>query len=899
MAGLDAAPLPEVEFVFEGPGGGGWRPVHVFIKEGMSTLYEASLILANRSTDAVIDEVLEKPVSLEIRRAHITRALRGIVWRVEDLGSTGGYRFARVVVVPTLRALEQRVNSRVWQDVNVPTIIQDVLKEAGIYQGDAGLDYPGSLDELPPREYCVQYRESDLDFVRRLLEEEGVPFFFRHDGATETWCLAEDGHRWEDVPTLDDGAVQIMDAGMATHGAESVDWFDWHRELRPTGVALRDFDFTHPRAFIDFTPRHPGDGGDRPVYDYPAGFTLGVYDEDAHAYRPHHGARRARVRHEENLSPAKLGAGRSNITGFSPGRAYALQGHLRGDLDQRYLVLTVEHHGAAWGDIPDDVRNSEHVRAITRAMDESFASEPTSGGDRVTQRYWNRFVVVAADVPWRPARTVPRALVHGPQTATVMAGPGEDEEIYTDFHGRVLVGFHWDRRDLRPGGQRPMKASCWVRVAQAWAGAAWGSMFIPRVGMEVVVHFLEGDPDRPLVTGCVYNGENAVPYPLPAEKTKSTLKTSSSKGGQGFNELRIEDLADNEQIFVHAQRDYDTVVRRNQTLVVGNDRTKTVQANEMITVQKDRMANIEQNDSLEIEGNYAFAVHGGVGAALRVDTNYTLNADKSIALKVGDSQIVLTPDHITLDAKTIHVIGGSLVNINGGLVKINCGDGGTNDAVGSQQTATAAALQLQGTPGGILQKLKDAINPAELAEKVGGLVDKTLQRLGVPDRVRERITSLAKNTVTEVATALKEGRRPNFSKIAEQAITDGVGMIVDAGFKSIENNPKVKSNPLLAGAVKELKAVTKTSATYGVLVAADLREGLARDPFFSVLQARHGEAVSGLLKNVASTVATQNIQRWVDRRGLPPWAKKLADQAIRQADKAIGQQIDRLLLPGN
>lgn len=898
MAGLDAAPVPEVEFVFEGPGGGGWRPVHLFLREGMSTLYEASVVLANRATDAVIDEVLERPVSVELRRGHVNRSLKGIVWRVEDLGSTGGYRFARVVIVPVLRTLEHRVNSRIWQEVNTIAIVQDVLKDAGIYQGDAGFDYPGSLDALPPREYCVQYRESDLDFVRRLLEEEGVPFFFRHDGAAETWCLAEDGHRWEDVPTLDDGAVQVLDAGMGTHGAESFDWFDWQRELRPTGVTLRDFDFTHPRAFIDFTPRYPGEGGPRGVYDYPAGFLLGVYDEDAHAYRPHHGARRARVRHEENLSPTKLGAGRGNITGLSPGRVYSLQGHQRSELDQRYLVLAVEHHGAAWGDIPDDIRNSEHVRQITASMDETFTSTSASGGSSVAQRYWNRFVVVSATVAWRPPRGVSKATVHGPQTATVIAGPGEDEEICTDFHGRVLVRFHWDRPELRPGPQRAMKSSCWVRVAQAWAGAAWGAMFIPRVGMEVVVHFLEGDPDRPLITGCVYNGENAVPYPLPAEKTKSTIKTSSSKGGQGFNELRIEDLAGNEQLFVHAQRDYDTVVRRNQTLVVGNDRTKTIQANEMVTVQKDRISNIEQNDSLEIEGNYAFAVHGGVGAALRVDTNYTLNADKSIALKVGDSKLVMTPDHITLDAKTIHLIGASLVNLNGGLVKINCGDSGTGDQVGSQQTQTAAALQLQGTAGGVLQKIKDAINPAQLADKVGGLVDKTLTKLGVPERVRERITALAKGTVTEIATALKEGRRPNFAKLAEQAITDGVGLIVDAGFKSLENNPKVKSNPLLAGAVKELKGITKDSVTYGVLVAADLREGMARDPFFSVLQARHGEAVSGLLKNVASTVAVQKIQGWVDRRGLPPWAKKLADQAIRQADKAIGHEIDKLLLPG-
>ncbi|MDB4932907.1 MAG: Type secretion protein Rhs [Myxococcaceae bacterium] len=893
---MSEAPRAEVELVFEGPGGG-WRPVHVFIDEGMSRLYEASLILANRNVGANAEEMFEREVSLEIQRGSVSRPLKGIVRRVEDLGSTGMYRFARIVVVPHLWALSKRVNSRIWQDVNVLTIIEEVLKDAGVYQGTGAMGYEGALDQLPPRENCVQYRETDLAFVERLLEEEGVAYYFKHDGDAETWQLVEDGHAWEAVPTMDGAAVSVVDtAGSSTSGSETVMWFDWHRRTGTTGVLLRDFDFTHPRAVLDMSPRSPGDGGQRPVYDYPARFTLGPYDDDAHVYKPHQGQKRSRIRFEETQVENKVGHGRSTVTGFWPGRGLTMTGHARAELDRNYVLLGVQHHVAAWGDIPDDIRESEHVQALLRSIDPELESIP-AGGAAVATRYWNRFECVASDTPIRPERDTPRPLVHGPQTALVIAAPGEDEEeISTDFHGRILVRFHWDRPELRGASQSGSKSSCWMRVAQAWAGAAWGTMFIPRIGMEVVVTFLEGDPDRPLVTGCVYNGENNTPYPLPAEKTKSTIKTSSSKGSQGFNELRFEDLKDNEQIFIHAQRDMDSVVRHDQTLVVGHDRTKTIQGMEHVTVQKDRITSIVQNDSLDVEGNSSIAVHGGAGASLRVDTHYALTAESSMGFKVGDSSIMLLPNKITINSPTIQIIGGSLVNINGALVKINCGETATN-TIAAQETTAAKAVALQGMAGGILEKLKNAINPAQIAEQVSKGLKTLLAKAGVPDRIATRLEGIAKTTVTELATALKEGRKPNFAKIGEEAITKGVQDLVGEAFKGLEENPRVKNSPLLSGLVKEMKGVTTTAATWGVLRAANINDGMARDPFWTVLQKRNGADVATFLKGPALAAGQEVFQAWVDQRGLPPQAAKLVKQGTAQLNKVISQQVDKLFLP--
>ena len=912
MSTFDGTSLAEVEFALDVVGGddAGWRPVHVHAREALSRTYECSMVLCTTNLHADIDALFEKNVGLEMTRVSLVRAMRGWVKRVEDLGTTGHYRFARVLAVPQLWKLSQRTSSRIWQQVNIITVVREVLRDAGVYQGDGGLVVGNGLETLPPREYCVQYRETDLAFVQRLLEEEGVSYYFRHDGPTETLVLVEDGHDWPEVATIDGADIEALDGGVSTASVETVQWFDWHRKAHTTGVVLRDFDFTHPRSFLDFTTKAPGDGGQRPVYDYPARYNLGDYNEGGHAYGPHHGARAARVRNEGMRFDEQTGHGRSNVTGFAPGQRFELTGHLREGVDGRQVLLAVEHEGIAWGDIPDETRTSHHMKAILRTVSADVLPAAEDTGTRYEQRYINRFLSVPASVQVRPARETPRPLVHGPQTATVMAEPGSDEEICVDFHGRILARFHWERPELRPASQRGKNASCWIRVAQTWAGAAWGTMFIPRVGMEVVVTFLEGDPDRPLVTGCVYNGVNHVPYNLPEEKTKSVLKTSTTPGGEGFNELRFEDLKDREQIFIHAQRDMDRVVRRNDTLVVGNDRQKTIQANERNTIVKDRTTEVQGDERFLTQGDRMERVNGGKGYGLNVVNHFSLNADASVKLTCGGSSIEMTPDKITIASKTVHVLGGSLVNINGGLVKINCGDNPGGAKADKGDIEAARPLELQGQRGDILTRIKDALNPQQLQQTAERTLNTLLDKANVPDRIRERLRGVAQNAVKEVATAVREGRRPDLRRIAgmEELITTVVSTGVNEVFKPLENSDAVKNNKFLSGLVKEAKGVTTTAATWGTLHAAGINDGLAKDPFWSVIKNRHGDSVKQFLTENGSAAARGVVDGFVERLGNipaleknPKLREKVSDFLYKATDRGVAQGVNRVLglLPSN
>ena len=898
MSTSDGSPLPEVELsldVVDGSSEGAWRPVHFTARETLSQIYEASVVLSTTHLSADIDELFEKSVGVEMVRSSLVRNLRGWVRRVEDLGTTGSHRFARVQIVPQLFKLSHRVNSRIWQHVNVITVVREVLKDAGIYQGDGGVELGAGMD-LPAREYCVQYRESDLDFVMRILQEEGVSFFFKHEGPSETLVLAGESHAWEQTPTLDGGAVEMQDAGVATAAAESMQWFDWHRKTHPTGVTLRDFDFTHPRSFLEFTSKAPGDVGARGVYDYPARFNLGDYNEGGHAYSGHHGGRIARIRNEENRFDEKSAHGRSNVTGLMPGLRFTLGGHVRAELDGDWLVTEITHEAIAWGDIPSDARSSEHMKAILREVGGVSEREEGASSGRYETRYTNSFVGIPTAIQYRPPRITPRPLVYGAQTATVMAEPGTDDEICVDFHGRILVRFHWERPELRTGSQRGKNASCWIRVAQMWAGSAWGAMFIPRVGMEVVVTFLEGDPDRPLVTGCVYNGVNNTPYPLPEEKTKSTIKTSTTPGGDGFNELRFEDLKDREQIFIHAQRDHDIVVRRDNTLYVGNDRQKTVQGYEKNTVVKDRTTEIQGTERLLVQGDRNVRVNGGKGYAINVVNNLSINGDASVKLTCGGSSIEMLPDKITIASKTVHVLGTSLVNIDGKLVTINCGNnpGGAKKS-GLEMFATQA-MELQGTPGGVLERIKQALDAGKLAETLSKSADKLLTKLGLPPAVRERLSGLVKGVGGELIAAVKEGRKPNFGKIInEEQITGLVKSGVDSVFGPLAE--KVKNNKVLSGLVKEAQGVVTTAATWGTLHAAGINTGLAKDPLWSVLKQRHGESVRNFLAENANAAAKQVLDRYVQKHGNTPFLQKVEKQLLKGAEKGIQKGLDRILGP--
>jgi type VI secretion system secreted protein VgrG len=377
-------------------------------------------------------------------------------------------------------------------------------------------------------------------------------------------------------------------------------------------------------------PRHTRAGVDA------RGRTREIYDHTQRRFVVDLTEVRAAHTLEADTNPSERWHGRSNVCGLAPGRV------LERDEDGRRFVITrVVHLGVA----DEDRLGADVSQGVAK------------------ERYSNDFECVPHETTIRPARVTPRPLVSGPETAIVTGPVGE--EIHTDEHGRIKVHFHWDREGAYDDG-----SSCWIRVAQTWAGAGWGGLFIPRVGMEVVVSFLEGNPDRPLVVGCVYNGDNPPPYALPADKTKSTLKSRSSLGGAGFNEFRFEDLAGSEQIFLHAQKDLDEVVLHDHTLQVGNDETIAVGVNQMLsvgsnqaeTIGASRTTSIGLQDSLTVGASQTIAVGvdrsstvGGsdsltAGAMVSVSAGgvITLTAGAEIVLQAGPSTITLGPTGITL-----------------------------------------------------------------------------------------------------------------------------------------------------------------------------------------------------------------------------------------------------------
>jgi type VI secretion system secreted protein VgrG len=669
------ATLPEVRWSFTADkvGHDAWSVVGVEGREAISDLARTRVVLLMESGGGGLEALLGKPAKLETHRGGLSRELRGVVAEVEELGTTAQHRLVRVDVVPSLWVLSQRTDCRIFQSQNTLDIVRAVLSSAGLYQGEGELRIDASLDALPPREYCVQYQESDLDFVRRLLEDEGIPFYFAHDGeGGDALVIAADDHVWAEVPTLSTGAIPVLDSRSEMASSESFQWFDERHALRPSSVMVRDFDFTRPRASLDMTGKHGA--GARALYEYPARATITGYDSGARSYRVHNTARLAKVRAEEHQTRVHCSRGRGVVTGMMPGRSFALSGHERSELDRRYLVTAVEHHGLDWSIVPEEVLKSPRFAEMLQD-----AGLPSPEGAKGLGRYGNRveahrIEANAATVPFRPERVTPRPIVEGPQTAMVVGPPGE--EIHTDEHGRIKVQFHWDRQ-----GRQDDRSSCWIRVAQAMSGGNWGFVFIPRIGMEAVVNFLEGDPDRPLVTACVFNGENNVPYALPENKTRTSVKSWTSPQNGGYNEIRFEDKAGLEQMFTQAQRDHDTLVKNDQTLTVNRHRTKLVQGEEYNTIEKNRVSHVQQNDSSTVDGNRIAEVLKSAmetiaqNKSAQVGQQYTINAGTRFEVNVGKSKLVMDAEgNILLKGVKLAIQGegnGSLVDVDADLIDLN------------------------------------------------------------------------------------------------------------------------------------------------------------------------------------------------------------------------------------
>ena len=573
-------------------------------------------------------------------RSVIGDAVAAVIEKSRRIGSRSAIRDLAVyetVLVPKVWLLSLKSDCRIFQTMSVVDIVSKILKDAEV---DFQFRVTGTY---PKRDYCVQYRESSLNFISRLLEEEGIFYFFEHTESKHTMVFSDKSSMLSPCPGQATANYAISRSGKGDEGTSDGVTAVERIEQAHTGKAeLRDYNFETPRDNLSAVLASDHEE----VYDYP-----GKYGEQEE------GTRYVRIRLEEREAEQFVLSGTSECRPFRPGSMFQLKEHFRPDTNRDYFLTSVTH----------DV------------LDTSYRQ----GGDAEANRYSNTFKAIPKTVPYRPPRLARKPFVQGPQTALVVGKAGE--EIWVDKYGRVKVQFYWDRL-----GKKNETSSCWVRVSQIWAGKNWGWVTIPRIGQEVIVDFLEGDPDRPLITGRVYNADQTTPYTLPANQTQSGIKSRSSKGGgsENFNEIRFEDLKGSEMITVHAEKDMETTVEHDDTQKVQNNRTITVDGTHTETIVKDTTITIKEgNHSLTLnQGNQSIKLDMGNQStelsmgnqSIKLDmgnqsTNVELGqisteAMQSITLTVGASSIKIDQMGVTIQGMMIKINGELTTDVEAGVL---------------------------------------------------------------------------------------------------------------------------------------------------------------------------------------------------------------------------------------
>ncbi len=530
-------------------------------------------------------------------------------------------------VRPWMWQLNLTRDSRIFQEMKIPDIITQVFDDLGFS------DYKDSLTKTYEEvDYCVQYQETAYNFVQRLMEDNGICYYFEHEEDKHTLVLSDDSTQHPDCPGVPTVTMSPPDSAMIED--DTISQISLEKSVATGKYAMDDFDFETPSTDLlvtDVDALEEHKTTDLRIYEYPGGFTQSNAGDD-----------RSKLRMESLEYPVRMINGQGNCRDFRFGYKFTLEDHEREDVNDTYLIYSLQ---------------------FTATQD----------------AYHNSFTAFPADTPFRPEVKTPRPKIFGSQTALVVGK--ENEEIYTDKYGRIKVQFHWDQE-----GENDENSSCWVRVMQGWAGKGWGMIFIPRIGMEVVVSFLEGNPDKPLVTGCVYNAEQTVPYNLPDNQTQSTIKTDSSKDAEGFNEIRFEDKADEEEIYVHAQKDMNIEVLNDETRTITKNRTTTIEEeNDTLTVSKgDRTFEVtEGNETTTIGGDREITVSGDETRTnegdytVKIDGDYKITVEGDLTIEVTGKISISTDDNYELTVSgdyTNDVDGDASTTVGGDLTDEADGD---------------------------------------------------------------------------------------------------------------------------------------------------------------------------------------------------------------------------------
>jgi type VI secretion system secreted protein VgrG len=575
--------------------------------EGISDLFLYNLELYSEDPSLDFTQVIGKSATLQIQCSDGSfQYVNGVVSRFVQAGRDKRFVTYLAELRPWLWMLTMSAGCRIFQNKNSLEIVKEVFSSLGF---SAFSDKTSS--RLDAREFCVQYRETAFCFVSRLLEEEGISYYFTHDASSHTMVLVDNANSWASCSGL--SAARYTSTGESYDSDDAVVQCSLEQNVTVNEYKSDDFNFTIPATQLLATAS--GSQSTPSVYDYPGLYTTQSNGETVVSRRL-----------AELQTEAKVLRGSSHCRAFHAGAHFTLIGHYRTELNTDYVLRRITVRGAQ-------------------------------------SEYTNSFEAFPVSTTFRPPRLAPRPTIAGTQTAIVVGKTGE--EIWTDQYGRVVVQFHWDQ----VGGTNE-KSSCWVRVAQGWAGNQWGSSFIPRIGQEVVVSFLEGNPDRPLITGCVYNAQQQVPYALPDNQTRSTIKTSSSKGGAGFNELRFEDKAGSEEVFLQAEKDLNINVLNNDALTVKGARTLNVTGDEAHTNQGNYKSTISGDCTIKISGNLTIQADGSI--SFKSGKDFANSAGTSLTNKSGTDMTNNAGTTLTNKAANMQTVdGGSMLTVKGGIVKIN------------------------------------------------------------------------------------------------------------------------------------------------------------------------------------------------------------------------------------
>ncbi|MCA0023968.1 MULTISPECIES: type VI secretion system tip protein TssI/VgrG [unclassified Mesorhizobium] len=682
------------------------------------------------STDSDIDplKMLGGPVSIE-GESDPKRWLSGIVSEFRLTRMEDRLAYYEAVMRPWLWFLGNTTDCYIFQNKSVVDIVKDVFKKYGISEFDLRLQ--GSY---PAREYCVQYDETDLDFVQRLLEHEGIFYFFEHDDGKHTLVLADAMSKLKPAPGYEKVLYNFEGQGSRRDVEYITEWIPGS-SVRPGAYAHTDYDFKKPGADLMAKSAQP--------FSHKLSAGENYRQPGAHL-EVSRGDSLASIRREEIQALHQRIAAAGTVRGLYSGCTFKLDGFPREDQNQEYLVVSAEY----------------------RLFDPGYRAQ----ADVESESFKVVLGVAPTALPYRPPRTTPRPIMRGPQTATVVGPSGE--EIFTDKYARVKVQFHWDRV-----GKKDQNSSCFVRVSQSWAGSGWGFIQIPRIGQEVIVDFIEGDPDLPIITGRVYNASQMPPYGLPGNATQSGWKSDSSKGGSGYNELMFEDKAGSELVNFQAQKDHN--------LLIKHDRTKLVQHDQSDRIDHDAKHSVGHNLDEDVGNNKTVKI--GVDQTTNIGSNdtETVGANRSLTVMANE---------------TIHVVSNSTENIDAnhsqtvGIVQTITVKAARIDTVGAAETRSVGAVQTNTigasrsvTVGAAQDHSIGASDSWQIASdqsvSIGGGHTESIAKDQGSTVGGGRTASVGKDDSTSVAGAhsLSVGKDSAISVTGNGTIKIGKKLVIDAG----------------------------------------------------------------------------------------------------------------------